>query len=57
MRKHFSFAFVPFFSFATQLFSSPVSGYVIKDPLTRSAPTELRLLQATFQKTNHTSHK
>jgi len=46
MRKHFSFAFAPFFCNSTFFHS----GYVIKDPLTRSAPTELRLLQATRNK-------
>jgi len=45
MRKHFSFAFVPFFCFCNSTFFH--SGYVIKDPLTRYAPTELHLLQAT----------
>jgi len=32
-------------------------GYVIKDPLTRSAPMELRLLQATFCKCCNTVRK
>jgi len=30
MRKHFSFAFVPFRSFATQLFSTPVTSSKIR---------------------------
>jgi len=45
MRKHFSFTFVPAFFFCKSTFF--YFGYVVKDPLTRSAPTELRLLQAT----------
>jgi len=43
MRKHFSFVLVPFFFCNSTFFHC---AYVIKDALTRSAPMELRLLQA-----------
>jgi len=43
--KTFFLCVCSFFFFCNSTFFH--SGYVIKDPLTRSAPTELRLLQAT----------
>jgi len=47
MKKHFSFTFFPFFAFAMQLFSTPVTSSNLRN----QAPlfTELCLLQATFQ--------
>jgi len=49
MIQHFSFTFFPFFDFATQLFSTPVTSLNLRN----QAPlfSELRLLHATDVKT------